>query len=70
MSALPLVGGAIGLLRQRDPFRALSLGETAQSLGVNMSWLRLMVIAVVALGVGDGVAVSGTISFIRLVRAH
>jgi iron complex transport system permease protein len=70
--ALPfIVAGAIILLSQRNAFRALSLGEeTAQSLGVDVGWLRLMVISGVALGVGGAVAVSGAIGFIGLVAPH
>jgi len=70
--ALPfIVAGAILLLGQRNAFRALSLGEeAAQSLGVDVSRLRLMVISGVALGVGGAVAVSGTIGFIGLVAPH
>jgi iron complex transport system permease protein len=70
--ALPfIVAGAILLLSQRAAFRALSLGEeTAQSLGVNVERLRLLVISGVALGVGGAVAVSGTIGFIGLVAPH
>src|ERR1700676_3490257 len=72
MLALPfIVAGAVVLLSQRHAFRALSLGEeTAQSLGVDVGRLRLMVIAGVALGVGGAVAVSGTIGFIGLVAPH
>jgi iron complex transport system permease protein len=70
--ALPfIVAGAIILLGQRNAFRALSLGEeTAQSLGVDVGRLRLMVISGVALGVGGAVAVSGTIGFIGLIAPH
>lgn len=70
--ALPfIVAGAILLLGQRNAFRALSLGEeTAQSLGVDVGRLRLMVISGVALGVGGAVAVSGTIGFVGLVAPH
>jgi iron complex transport system permease protein len=70
--ALPfIVAGAILLWSQRNAFRALSLGEeTAQSLGVDVGRLRLVVIAGVALGVGGAVAVSGTIGFIGLVAPH
>lgn len=70
--ALPfIVAGAVLLLGQRNAFRALSLGEeTAQSLGVDVGRLRLMVISGVALGVGGAVAVSGTIGFIGLVAPH
>src|SRR3982075_661196 len=54
MLALPfIVAGALILLRQRNAFRALSLGEeTAQSLGVDVGRLRLVVVTGVALGVG------------------
>src|ERR1700704_6206588 len=70
--ALPfIVAGAIILLSQRNAFRALTLGEeTAQSLGVDIGRLRLMVITGVALGVGGAVAVTGTIGFIGLVAPH
>jgi len=70
--ALPfIVAGAVLLWSQRNAFRALSLGEeTAQSLGVDVGRLRLLVIAGVALGVGGAVAVSGTIGFIGLIAPH
>jgi iron complex transport system permease protein len=70
--ALPfIVAGAILLWGQRNAFRALSLGEeTAQSLGVDVDRLRLVVITGVALGVGGAVAVTGTIGFIGLVAPH
>src|ERR1700686_2948458 len=62
MLALPFIAaGAVILLSQRNAFRALTLGEeTAQSLGVDIDRLRLMVIAGVALGVGGAVAVTRT----------
>src|ERR1700710_2015643 len=70
--ALPfIVAGAVILMSQRHAFRALSLGEeTAQSLGVDVGRLRLLVIVGVALGVGGAVAVTGTIGFIGLVAPH
>jgi iron complex transport system permease protein len=70
--ALPfIITGAIILMSQRSAFRALSLGEeTAQSLGVHVSRLRLLVILGVALGVGGAVAVTGTIGFIGLIAPH
>lgn len=72
MLALPFItAGAIILLSQRHAFRALTLGEeAAQSLGVDVDRLRLLVITGVALGVGGAVAVSGTIGFIGLVAPH
>jgi iron complex transport system permease protein len=70
--ALPFIAaGAVVLLSQRSAFRVLSLGEeAAQSLGVDIARLRLLVISGVALGVGGAVAVSGTIGFIGLVAPH
>jgi iron complex transport system permease protein len=70
--ALPfIVAGATILMSQRNAFRALSLGEeAAQSLGVDVSRVRLMVILGTALGVGGAVAVSGTIGFIGLIAPH
>lgn len=70
--ALPFILIAIVLLLwHRSAFRALTLGEeAAESLGVNVARLRMIVIAGVALGVGASVAVAGTISFIGLVAPH
>jgi iron complex transport system permease protein len=70
--ALPFIAvGATILLSQRHAFRALGVGEeTAQSLGVNIGRLRLLVILGVALGVGGAVAVAGAIGFIGLVAPH
>jgi len=72
MLALPFIAvGAAILMGQRNAFRALSLGEeAAQSLGVNVGRVRLMVILGTALGVGGAVAVSGTIGFIGLIAPH
>jgi iron complex transport system permease protein len=69
---LPFIAlAAMILFSQRSAFRALSLGEeAAQSLGVHVDRLRLLVILGVALGVGASVAVAGTISFIGLVAPH
>jgi iron complex transport system permease protein len=70
--ALPfIIPAGILLYSQRGAFRALSLGEeAAESLGVNVEALRLIVIVGVALGVGASVAVAGSIAFIGLVAPH
>lgn len=70
--ALPFMFvGAAFLLRDRDAFRALTLGEeAAASLGFNLTGVRLRVVVGVALSVGAGVAVAGTIAFIGLVAPH
>lgn len=66
-----MAAGAALLFARRNAFRVLTLGEeTAQSLGVDVSRLRVVVIAGVALAVGASVAVAGTISFIGLVAPH
>jgi iron complex transport system permease protein len=70
--ALPFIAlGGVLLLANRHAFRVLSLGEeAAQSLGIPVGRLRLVVILGVALGVGASVAVAGTIGFIGLVAPH
>lgn len=70
--ALPfIVPAALILYSRRGAFRALALGEeAAESLGVGVARLRLVVIAGVALGVGAAVSVAGTIAFIGLVAPH
>lgn len=66
-----ILAGALLLVANRHAFRALTLGEdAAQSLGVNVGRLRLLVILGVALGVGASVAVAGTIGFIGLIAPH
>jgi iron complex transport system permease protein len=50
---------------------ALTLGEEgAQTLGINLTRLRVMVIVATALLVGGAVAVAGSIGFIGLVVPH
>jgi iron complex transport system permease protein len=72
MLALPFIAAAaILLMLNRGGFRLLSLGEeAAQSLGLDVERLRLVVILAVALGVGASVAVAGAIGFIGLVAPH
>ncbi len=70
--ALPfIVAAAIMLMAYRQGFRLLTLGEeAAESLGLDVRRLRLVVILAVALGVGASVAVAGAIGFIGLVAPH
>ncbi|MFL6799668.1 MAG: FecCD family ABC transporter permease [Xanthobacteraceae bacterium] len=60
------------LLAMNAPaFRALTLGEdAAASLGVDLSRVRMLVVVGVALGVGAGVAVAGSIGFVGLIAPH
>lgn len=70
--ALPFMAvGAVLLVWDRRAFRALTLGEeAAASLGFDLTWIRMRVVAGVAAAVGAGVAVAGTIGFIGLVAPH
>ncbi len=72
MLALPFIGVSLALLlRQGDGLRLLALGEeAAESLGLSMARLRIVVVAAVALGTGASVAVSGAIGFVGLVAPH
>lgn len=63
--------GLICLILTRNDLRTLSLGEdTAQSLGVSLQKVRLLLVVGVALCVGSGVAVAGAIGFIGLFIPH
>lgn len=70
--ALPFILPAMALLlMQGHALRALTLGEeAAESLGTPVSRVRMVVIGAVAMGVGAGVAVAGSIGFIGLVAPH
>ena len=67
---LMIVGCAL-LLTSGRALDALTLGEeTAASLGVRLSKLRLMLVLGTALAVGSGVAVTGAVGFVGLVAPH
>lgn len=67
---LTIIGLVILCLSGPD-LRTLSLGEdTAQSLGVSLPKVRLLLIAGVALCVGSGVAIAGAIGFVGLFVPH
>lgn len=70
--ALPFILAGMCILLWAAPrLRAMILGDdVAESLGVAVRPLRLLIILAVALGVGAGVAVSGAIGFIGLVAPH
>jgi iron complex transport system permease protein len=70
--ALPFMAiGVVLLVWDRRAFRALTLGEdAAASLGFDLTWIRLRVVAGVAAAVGAGVAVAGSIGFVGLVAPH
>jgi len=70
--ALPFIlfAGAL-LFVHAAALRPLSLGEeAAESLGVDVARLRLVMIVAIAAGIGASVAVAGTIAFIGLVAPH
>ena len=65
------MAGSALLLWQASSLKVLSLGEaTAASLGVAVARVRLTVVLGVAMAVGAGVSVAGTIGFIGLVAPH
>lgn len=72
MLATPLILLGMTLLAMTGRgLDALSLGEdTAQSLGISLGQLRLMVLGGTALAVGASVAVTGSVGFIGLVVPH
>lgn len=70
--ASPFALAGMGLLAiSARGLDALALGDAAaESLGVNVQRLNLLVVLGVALGVGACVAVSGAIGFVGLMAAH
>lgn len=70
--ALPfMAGGGLLLVLAGRGLDALSLGaETARSLGVNMTALRLLILAGTAATVGAATAIAGAIGFVGLVVPH
>ncbi|WP_155300415.1 FecCD family ABC transporter permease [Deinococcus kurensis] len=72
LSALPLILlGALGLPLTARALNALTLGEHgAAHLGVPVTRVKWLIITLVALSVGAGVAVAGSIGFIGLVVPH
>lgn len=72
ISALPLIlVGVVALPLMARALNALMLGESgAAHLGINVQAVKWTVVALVALSVGAGVAVAGTIGFVGLVVPH
>lgn len=67
----PMLLGWVLLLSCASALDGLTLGEdTARSLGFDLNWLRLRLIAGAALAVGSAVAVTGAIGFVGLVVPH
>lgn len=66
-----LIGASALLLTTARGLRALSLGEeTAESLGVDVTRTRLVIVVSAAIGAGAAVAVAGAIGFVGLVAPH
>lgn len=71
LAAPLMIAGWALLLGGGRALDALTLGEeTAASLGVRLSRLRLMLVLGTALSVGSGVAVTGAVGFVGLVAPH
>jgi iron complex transport system permease protein len=70
VSPLMMIGWALVVV-SGPALDALTLGEeTAKSMGVNLSRLRLQLIAGTAFAVGSAVSVTGSIGFVGLVVPH
>ncbi len=66
-----MVAGAAALLLTGRALDALTLGEdAAQSMGISLRRLRLMIILGTAAAIGASVAVAGAIGFVGLVIPH
>lgn len=72
ISALPLILlGVVALPFTARALNALMLGESgAAGLGINVQAIKWLIVTLVALSVGAGVAVAGTIGFVGLVVPH
>lgn len=70
--AAPLIGLGLWLLiRAARALDALTLGEdAAQSLGIDLTRTRLLIVAGTALAVGAATAVTGVIGFVGLIVPH
>jgi iron complex transport system permease protein len=67
-AAIPALASVVLLARMRPGLDALTLGEeVAQSLGHDISRMRLWIVCLTAIGVGACVAICGAIGFIGLV---
>lgn len=65
-----LIGWAM-MIGAGQGLNALSVGEeTAQTMGINLKWLKLRIIIGTALSVGAAVSICGAIGFIGLVVPH
>lgn len=71
MAAPFMIAGSLLLLRSGESLRALTLGEeTAESLGIDLTRERILIVLGVACAIGGAVAVSGAIGFVGLVAPH
>jgi iron complex transport system permease protein len=71
MIAVPTLAGGVVLMLLRWRINLLSLGDLdATSLGINVSYLRYTIIAVVSLMVAAQVSVSGIVGWIGIVVPH
>lgn len=71
IAAPGVIAGSLLLLTLGRSLDALTLGERgAKSLGVDLSRIRFLMAAGVAVAVGSSVAVTGVISFVGLITPH
>ncbi len=72
LMALPFILiGWIMMIGVGQGLNAISVGEdTAQTMGINLMWLKLRIVVGTAISVGAAVSVCGSIGFIGLVVPH
>lgn len=71
-ASLPYMVVGIGVLwLMARPLDALAFGdETAQSLGLPLRWVRLVIVAAASLATAAAVAAGGTMAFVGLIAPH
>jgi iron complex transport system permease protein len=71
-AAAPYLGVGISLLwAAARPLDALAGGdEAARSLGLNVGWARILIVAAASLVTAASVAVAGTVGFVGLIAPH
>lgn len=70
--ALPFIlTGSLILLASRRGLAALTLGEAAaQSVGLNLTWQRILTVLGAGLATGGSVALAGAIGFVGIIAPH
>lgn len=71
MAIVPVIAGTVALFAMMRELNLISAGEEqAANMGVNVKFVRAVVIVATSLCVGGSVAISGTIGFVGLIVPH